>query len=146
MPFARCPILFALATILIPGCVGTSPAVAMEDVEAIDIHLDTWGERQKAADTSTQDAGKIEGLLAVLRTAARTTDHKCGDTGTITLRLRGGAKKKIGILAGHDARYYDFRVYRGTGERYDMYRVKRAPFLEAMAGVGANGLDHGSPQ
>lgn len=74
MPFARCPILFALATILIPGCVGTSPAVAMEDVEAIDIHLDTWGERQKAADTSTQDAGKIEGLLAVLRTAARGCD------------------------------------------------------------------------
>jgi hypothetical protein len=140
MPTVRNRILLALVVALVPGCGGPPPIVASADVEALDIHLDAWGEEQKAAAVSTRDAGKIDALLAVLRTGGGASDHKCGDGGTITLRLRGGGETKIGILAGHDAGFYEFRVYPKTGSGYDLYRVKRGPFLEAMAGAGAVGL------
>ena len=52
----------------------------------------------------------------------------------------------IGILAGHDARFYELRIYGGEDNEYEIVRVKREGFLEAMAGIGLNGLDGGGPE
>ena len=50
---------------------------------------------------------------------------------------------EIGILAGHDPEYYEFRVYRNGASGYDMYRVDRELFTGAIAGLGLDKLDRG---
>jgi hypothetical protein len=126
------------------GCAAKPPDLPVGSVEAVEIQLDNWGEHQKATKASSADAAKIEALLAVLRSAEATRDHKCGDSGQITLRRKGGGEVKLGILAGHDPRYYEFRFYQG--DSYGIFRVQRVPFMKAMADFGVGGLNPGGPE
>jgi hypothetical protein len=112
-------------------------------VEAVDVQLEEWG--QPVAKVSSRDEAKVQALVRVLRTGLSTGDHKCGDSGRLMLHYPNGGTQRIGILAGHDSRYYEFRVYDRSGSDYAMYYVDREPFLKAMAGLGLERLDLGSP-
>src|SRR5262249_2966339 len=60
---------------------------------------------------SNTDAAKVGALLALSSDQHQwLQDDKCGDSGQITLRLKDGGEVKIGILAGHDPRCYEFRA------------------------------------
>jgi hypothetical protein len=113
---------------------------AAGSVDQIEIQLDDLAEHQKAEHTTSGDKGKIETLLTILRSAKPTKDHKCADSGKITLRLKkDGTKLELGILAGHDAQFYEFRAYHNG--RYDIFRVPRAPFLKAIEAFGVGKLN-----
>ena len=144
--WVRCALRVAAAFLVacLAGCTAKPPDLATGSVEAVAIQLDARAERQKAAKASSADAAKVEALLHILRSADATRDHKCGDSGQITLRRKDGGELKIGILAGHDLRYYEFRVYQGSS--YGIFRVKRVPFLKAIADFGVEGLDPGLPE
>jgi hypothetical protein len=114
------------------------PEFAQGSIETVTIKLDA------SKRVSTRDPEKIETLLAALRHAQATNDHKCGDSGQIVLRKKRGDEVKLGILAGHNQRYYEFRLYRGTS--YDIYRVERKPFLKGMEDLGLTELDPGFPE
>jgi len=133
-------VAMAFLVAFLPGC-ARPPDFPTGSVESVDIELNAWGTRQKAARARSADAGKIEALLAVLRKAKLTEDHKCGDTGRLTFRRKDGSEVKFGILAGHDERYHEFRAYKGSG--YRIFRVQRAPFLKAMRDLNAGDLDLG---
>jgi hypothetical protein len=120
------------------------PDFKPEGVESVKVRLRDWGDQQKAAEIESSDSVLVGSLLAIFRSAQRTNDHKCGETGTITLRRKDGSETSLGILAGHDQQYYEFRAHHGTG--YDIFRVERAPFLRAMRAMGAGELDPGSPE
>jgi hypothetical protein len=113
------------------------------EVESIDARLNDWQDRQQAAQASTDDPDKIEALVGVLRKGEPTKDHKCGDSGRLTLQGPGDRTWEVGILAGHNCRYYEFRVYRAQDRGYDIYRVEREPFVTAMAAIGLDRLDPG---
>jgi hypothetical protein len=133
----------AVSLLLFAGCANKATSFDPGNVESVDVRLDDWQDRQKGAEASTRDASKITELIAVLRKGEPATDHKCGTSGWLILHQEGGRTCRVGILAGHNPRYYEFRVYRGEGSRYDMYRVEREPFLKAMSGVGLDQLDPG---
>jgi hypothetical protein len=137
-------VVAAVLGVCLPGCAAKPPYLTARDVEAVEIQLENWREQQKAAKVSSTDAAKIDALLALLRSGEPTRDHKCGDSGQITLRRRDGNEVKIGILAGHDRRYYELRVYRGSS--YEVFRVERVPFLKEIGAFGVEGLDPGSPE
>lgn len=140
------PVSVAIILILLTGCGRKPSAFEPGDVETVDARMADGGNRQHAAKTSSSDARRIDALLGVLRKGEPAADHKCVDGGHITLHEKGGGELKIGILTGHDARYYEFRVYRGKGEGYDMFRVEREPFLKAMTGLGLDVLNPGGPK
>jgi hypothetical protein len=126
------------------GCRGKPIDLDTSKFEAVDIRLYDWAERQNATEVRSIDAVKIEALLAVLQSGEATKDHKCGTSGQITLHRKNGSIIKIGILAGHDPNFYEFRVFHG--ERYDIFRTDRDRFLKAMADLGVNKLDPGLPE
>lgn len=127
------------------GCSGATPTLPdTGDVEAVDIALEALGDRQKEASADSKDNQRIEALLSVLRQGQQTSDHKCGDSGTITLRTKRGTAIKLGILAGHKASYYEYRFY--SGSRYTIFRVDRVAFLKAMTDLGMAELDSGFPE
>lgn len=137
-----------LSLFLFTGCPDKPAAFDPGAVESVDVSLmDQWGGRQKGAAASTREPHKVEALVAVLRKARPTDDHKCADSGRITLHRSEGETLEIGILAGHNSNYYEFRAYRNSDRGYDMYRIKREPFLEAMAALGLEEpLDPGTPE
>jgi hypothetical protein len=119
------------------GCSSQFPEFAKESVEEVKIH-------EGGVKVSSRDPAKIESLLAALRDAQATKDHKCGDSGEVFLGKKGGEEIRLGILPGHNDQYYEFRLYRGRG--YAIYRVQREGFLKAMAALGVKNLDPGGPE
>jgi hypothetical protein len=90
----------------------------------------------------TDDREQIRHLLAVLRQARVTWDHKCGDEGHITLHLGSGKEVKLGILPGHNPDYYEFRLYSVKDGRlsYTIYRVPINAFFGVMSRLGVTDL------
>jgi hypothetical protein len=132
----------ACPVILLPlaGCGKKPLTFEPGHVEAIDAYQVHVSPQQAPAKVSNSETAKIEALLAVLRTGEPAADHKCVDDMHVILHRKGGSEQKVGGLAGHDAYYYEFRVYHDKGEGYDMFRVEREPFLKAMAALGLDGL------
>ncbi len=110
--------------------------VTAKKVETIEVHLLPTRNQQKVK-INSDDPAKIAGLLAVLGTAERTSDHKCGKIGTITIRKTNGSVDKLHILPGHDVRYYEYRY----GSRIN--RVDRARFLGALKAIGVKKITLG---
>lgn len=139
----RCERLFVLVCLsaCIAGCTAKPFNLPADDIEAIEIQLKAVPARQKAAKVSSKDKNKIKALLAVLRSAEETRDHKCGDSGQIILKRKDKGESKIGILAGHNESYYEFRVY--EAKHYRIFRTERDSFQEAMADLGVGDLDPG---
>jgi hypothetical protein len=143
----RCYAWIALAIgVSITGCGGSSPALDFGNVEAITLRVDEDGDYRHPVTVESSEPGKIEALLAVFRKGELAKEHKCADSGEITLRRKGGGKQVIGVLAGHNSRYYEIRVYPTNETDWQIYRVERTPFLNAMAGFGLEKLDRGGPE
>jgi len=121
------------------------PGIKPADVSSVEIRL--YEERdQKPLDMKSDEQAKIGALLTVLGRGAPTNDHKCASSGKIKVRLKGGEEREFGILAGHHAEFYEYRYYKPKGGGYDIFKVDRAAFLKAMAGLGVTGLDAGRPE
>jgi hypothetical protein len=105
------------------------PTLNAGKVESITVTLPKYdpnpgypGHGQEAATITTDDPALIQPLLDVFRRAKRGEEHKCGSSGTITIRRKDGDVEELHILPGHDERYYEYRF----GGR--MNRVSREPF------------------
>jgi hypothetical protein len=116
------------------------------EITSIEVHLAALSDRQTAAKVITHDPTKIQVVLTEIAKGKQTRDHKCGESGNLTLHRKDGGSVDIGILSGHHAEYYEFRVFRASGSGYSIYRTERAPFLEAMATLGLPELDPGLPE
>ena len=60
----------------------------------------------------------------------RASGHKCGGSGTITIRTKEGEVEAIRFLRGHHAKNYEYR-YSGR-----INRVNRIVFMDALKVVG----------
>ena len=119
---------------------GQPPVFHVNEIAEIEVHLSNMEDRQAAAEIATRDPVKIESVLTALAKGRMTQDHKCGASGNITLHRTDGEKVSIGILSGHHAEFYEFRVYPLNGSGYRIYRTEREPFLHAMAELGLTKL------
>lgn len=156
MPNRKLFLWVSAATLLVLCVVGVGylvwaprpPDIAPGSVEIVEIELRAVTSRQKADKASSRDPMKIETLLALLRKGKATDDHKCGDSGKVLIRKKDGSELKIGVLAGHDVKNYEFRVYQsGLYSQYDIFRVERPAFLKAIADFGiTTELDPGKPE
>ena len=85
------------------------PSLVAEQVEWVQTALhDQMG--NKTQQSYRKDRAQITALVDVLRTGKPTRDHKCGDSGSITLEPFGYGSTKLGLLAGHHPEFYEFRL------------------------------------
>ena len=89
-------------------------------------------------------AGSVAASDDVLRGAAPSKDHKCGDVGSITLQYGEGDAVVLGVLPGHDDTVYQYRLYRGEG--YTIHQVDRKEILAALKELGCPVDDPGFPE
>lgn len=120
------------------------PALVSREIATVDVNVYPLADRQ-AAHVSTAEQPKIEALAQVLRSGTLVEDHKCGDTGRISFHFTDGHALELGILAGHDDRFYEYRLYAPSGD-YSVFHVDRRPFLTAVANLGLPELEAGSPE
>lgn len=124
-----------------------APLLPILQVKSLDIEIRKLdGNEFRWKSSSSTDVVRIQTLLQVMQTAKGTSDHKCGDSGRLSFQLESGPPLKIGILAGHDADYYEYRVYQANERGYDIFKVDRAEFLQAMNDLGQLDLDLGAPE
>jgi hypothetical protein len=136
--------LAAVLLVVLWARFGRPPPLRADTVQSVEISLDDLEDRQCPAKASSQDQEKIAALVALLEQGQPTPDHKCGDSGRILFQLKDGRWIRVGILAGHDSRFYEYRRY--WDGKYEMARVDRRSFAEAVEGLGVNGLDQGRPE
>lgn len=118
------------------------PTLNAARVESVTIQLREFkpesshgpGWEQDPVEVTINDPALIQPLLDVFRQAKRAEEHKCGNSGTITIRRTNGDVEEVRILPGHDERYYEYRL----GSRIN--RVPREPFLAALRGMGLTGV------
>jgi hypothetical protein len=143
-------ITFVLFMVLVYGYIfwmspRRQPNLPQEAFQTLGIQLHAERNQPPQTVTST-DAVKIAALVKVLRSGEPTDDHKCADSGELTLQLASGEKRSLGILPGHHAPYYEFRLRATNGRNYEMYRVDRAALLAALADFGITKVDLGAPE
>jgi hypothetical protein len=126
----------AFATYVLWPTTTTPPQLVDAEIVTVDLKQYSIGTTQ-TTDASTGDPTKIKALTEVLRTGIPTEDHKCGNGGRMTFRFASGKKLELGILAGHDELYYEYRVYSNDHDGYSMFRVDREQFLAALANISA---------
>ena len=142
----RHPILILLSiAILIPFGLGmhwwylpNHPTLDADKVESVEVRLRKYkpnsgfgpGYEQEEARVTTDDAADIQPLLEAFRSAMRSEEHQCGNSGTITIRRKDGTVEEVLILPGHDEQYYEYRL----GSRIN--KVDREPFLAALKALG----------
>jgi hypothetical protein len=121
------------------------PELSADRVEFIEVHLercdnpDIPDNQQKETTVSTAHPQQIQALLDVFQTAKRTSDHKCGSSGTLTIHKRNGSVQTLGILPGHDPACYEYRY----GTRIN--QVDRPPFLAALKAIGVDQIKESPP-
>ncbi len=99
---------------------------------------------RKAIEIDTAEASRFLPLLNILSAAKPSTDHKCGDNGSILLRKRDGNAIRIGLLEGHNARSYEYRLYHNSGSKsYTVYSVDKSALFKAFVplGLSENSVD-----
>lgn len=133
--------LFAIAIALAtyawwPATPPKPPALVDTEITTVDLKRFLIA-TDKPTSASTGDPAKIKALAEIVKTGIPTDDHKCADGGRLSFHLAGGKTLEVGILAGHDERYYEYRVYSSEREGYSMFRVDREAFLAAMANISA---------
>jgi len=121
------------------------PSLPKQSVQSLEIKLHAEIGQPSQTVTST-DSAKIDTLVKILRSGEPTEDHKCADSGEITLQFSSGEKRVLGILAGHHEPYYEFRLQAKDGRGYEMYRVDRSALLAALADLGITQIHLGSPE
>jgi hypothetical protein len=138
-------LLVLAATVLVPVTLGlhwwywpSVPTLVADEVQSIEVHLlpfpkgyDADNCQDEARVTITAPA-QIGALLDVFRTAERASEHKCPNSGTITIRTKSGDTEELGILPGHNSAYYEYRY----GNRIN--RVDRGRFVAALKAIGVS--------
>jgi hypothetical protein len=109
------------------------PPLTPADVEAIEIQIEAW-ETTPARHYRTADEAAIARFLAAIRTARPATEHMCGTLAYVSIHCKNGSVESLGILPGHDPRFYEYRYARTIN------RVERVPFLEALAAIGVRDM------
>jgi hypothetical protein len=100
-------------------------------IHSVEVRFEPWGEDAVAAPgAESRDPQAIAALVAVLRSAEETTDHKCGSRGVIT--LHSPRQERLEFLPGHHEPWYEVR-YAGRA-----YRMPRAEFIAAMKRIGVD--------
>jgi hypothetical protein len=120
-----------------------SSSLPSGSVASVEIVYDPITERQTAFASTSVDARKIEALAAAVRRARRVEEHKCSTTGKLMFRKKDGWTVGLDLLAGHNRRYYEFRV--NAGAEPGTYQVDRQPLQQALSALGAGPLDPGPP-
>lgn len=101
------------------------------DVRSVRVWAGPWSHEQGAApNADTSDPETVEALLAVVRSAQETHEHKCSLEGVIHLRRSFGRYERLAYLPGHDPQWYEFR----HGQK--IYRAPREPFVAVMRRLG----------
>jgi len=114
---------------------GTLPeALPLEGITFITITNITFKAEEESWLVKCEDQGLIKKLALVIREGKPSQDHKCSDSGTITIHFKQGKTVKFGILSGHDEDFYQFRL-REEG-KYSIYQAERSVFLDAIEAVG----------
>ena len=142
----RHPLLVVAATaFLVTAAIGLNwwywpsvPTASVEKVQSIEIYLMPveisdgidLNRGQDEVRVTITDSAQIGAFLDLFRAAEQVSEHKCGASGTITIRRKDGATEEIGILPGHDPAYYEYRY----GGRIN--RVNRESLLAALRAVG----------
>lgn len=92
---------------------------------------------KKVIEIDTAEASRFLPLLSILSGAKPSTDHKCGDNGSIMIRTRDGNAIRIGLLEGHNTRSYEYRLYHSSGPKsYTVYSVDKSALFKAFVSLG----------
>ena len=106
-------------------------AVPADQVRRVEVQFEPWGEDgARPPGASSEDRDAIAALVAVVRSAQETPDHKCGSRGSVRFLRFVGLPAELWFLPGHHPEWYEFRAGRKA------YRVPRAEFVTAMRRVG----------
>ena len=135
-PRVLIPIGVAVCIAALVGWVLDPPhalSIEAESVRRVEVQFDPWGEENtRRPGASSEDREAITELVAVIRTAQRTTEHKCGSRGSIAFRDSIGLPAKLEFLPGHHPEWYEIR----TGGQ--IYKLPRREFVEAMRRIGVD--------
>ncbi len=121
------------------------PTTSADEVEAIEVHLRRYehpsdpDRRQEEGHIRSTVPEQIQALLNVFKAAERASDHKCGNSGTITICKKDGSKQELAILPGHDSVHYEYRY----GGRIN--RIDREQFVIALKGIGVQQIKLSPP-
>lgn len=119
-------------------------ALPLEGITFITITNTTFKAEEDSWLVRCEDQGLIEKLAVVIREGKPSRDHKCSDIGIITFHFKQGKTVQLGILPGHDEKFYQFRL-REDGE-YSIYQADRSVFLDALEAVGCPVNDKSFPR
>ena len=111
-----------------------APGLQKGEIASLEIFDRDPASRVEELVFQTSDPERIEPLAAVIRSATPGRDHKCADTGVIVLHMKDGRAVRLGTLAGHDAAFWEYRLY--SGEAYEVFRVDRGAFLRVLEQFG----------
>ena len=133
------PIVIIIGAMAAQAAAGSEGALAdliPERVASIQILLNAGGVDLGYVSELPGDDPAVRELIEVIRArAVPTTDHKCGNRGSIRLHLPDGTQLALGLLPGHTEGFYELRFYRG--DRFvAIYRIERDPFLAALGHLG----------
>ncbi|MDH3284299.1 MAG: hypothetical protein OEQ13_06125 [Acidobacteriota bacterium] len=117
------------------GSPGSTPDLPLGEIASVEVTMQDRRDPESFETVSSTDAGEIEALAAVVRRAEISEDHKCRNEGTILFRMRDGGVVELGMLAGHEEGYYQYRYY-DSGEGYEVFRVDRNALFDALETLG----------
>jgi hypothetical protein len=120
------------------------PSLPRGSIASLVIDLDETRGGQGAVKITNTDGSKIESLASVLSRARSAEDHKCSSTGKLIFGMKDGIAAFLGLLPGHDRRYYEFRAPSQDG--YNVFKIERQAFLQTMAALGVSTLEPGLPE
>lgn len=95
-----------------------------------DVYLYHSQPSESEARITCTDLQALDNLVSLIQSATAVQEHACENFGVLTLTTADGTAIVIGILPGHDTRYYEIR-YDGL-----TYRVDRSSFLTAVEKLG----------
>jgi hypothetical protein len=149
-----CTIQLALLALLFAGCSDSvqnnqpPDLCAPELVQSVLVTIDPNANcarpdpNKKPIESDVTDISRVLPLLELLSRAKPATDHKCGDNGSILIRKRDGNAIRIGLLEGHDARSYEYRLYHDSGPKsYTVYSVDKTMLFKAFGLLGLSGIE-----
>lgn len=134
-----------LSTITIIGAMAAHATAGSEDalarliperVASIQILLNAGGVDLGYVSDIPGDDPAVRELIELLHARAEpTTDHKCGNRGSIRFHLLHGAQLWLGLLPGHTEGFYQLRLYQGD-TFVAIYRIERRALLAALGNLG----------
>lgn len=136
------PVLFGLHWWYLPSI----PSGAADQVAGIDLYLyreeyplPGSENKQDELKLTIDNTVRIRELLESFRDARRASEHKCANSGRVSIRWKSGDTEELYILPGHDSRYYEYRF----GTRIN--RIDRERFVTALKAAGVKQIKLSPP-